>query len=140
MLDWKLPASQSPALIPSPCTSRGVHLGATCRSPAGDGTVLSPCLACSRLPSQLGEHKICFTSNVATSGETAKSPLAYPKSHSFSEQTLSSDRGVSHDSYLPGTMMLVSGDSAFQFGGDEGREEPQEREKTWQLGGHSGLF
>lgn len=81
-----------------------------------------------------------FHFNVAISGETEKSPLASPKSCSFSEQTLSPNWGVSHDSYLPGSMMLTSGDSAFQFGGDVGREEPQEREKTWQSGGHSGLL
>lgn len=103
-------------------------------------TVLSSCLACLWLPSQHEEREICFTSNVAISGETEKSPLAYPKPHSFSKQTLSSAWGDSHDSFFPGTMMLVSGDSAFQFGGDVGWEEPQEREKTWQSGGHSGLL
>lgn len=48
--------------------------------------------------------------------------------------------GVFHDSPFPGTMTLISGDSASQLGADVDSEKPQEREWTWQWGGLSGLF
>ena len=83
------------------------------------------------------------TFSVVVSGRTGDCPPACPKSPSvprFSKRMLASERGVAWASPHPGTMGLIRGGCAFQFGAAVDREETQGRGKTWQKQGHSGLF
>lgn len=110
---------------------------------------LAPAASCTKLLTALGRllggqspgSGRAF--GVAVSGRTGDCLPACPKSPSvprFSKRMLASERGVAWASPHPGTVGLVRGGCAFQFGAAVDQEETQGRRKTWQKQGHSGLF